>query len=160
MVSLSMTPPRKDVLGVISSELKPVREHLDKILVHAPSEFDEKWQGDIESFFPRIIRYAASGVRGRTIKRNDVEKALKSMIQDVASEAVKTYRMDDFLKMKKVAPQDSVEEVAYEKLVPALLGKVSEITDVILEGNEREGKKKVAKILVDTCLVCRQGINN
>jgi hypothetical protein len=156
-VSLSMTFERKSALRIIEQTLGPVSEHISRMFVHAPSHWDEKWIGDIETFFPRIFA-VATNVSGAKKKRLPVEtlaEKFSDAFSVAAADVGKIYRDDAYATMKKAGKQREVQEAARDVLNPRLRAISMQLAKIVLSGESLDGSFEIARLIGDTVLAVR-----
>jgi hypothetical protein len=124
--------PKAKVEGVIIDSLRPIEDHIAKIFVHAPSNWDKKWEDDIATFLPRIIRIVRKVDKIGKLKASSLQKLLDDSFDLASGDVGKTYRMDKFRNLKKSGSQKLLERVADDLLLTALRSESKKLANMIL----------------------------
>lgn len=154
LVSLSMAYAKKDAISIITSELIPVAEHLTKIYIHSPSKWDKKWEKDISSFFPRIIRVANNLTGGKKLSVNDLSNNLVNCVDDACDFVLRFWNKSELKTLSKWGKRTATSEAAYVFLKQELHSVIPAVITKILTSDTSE-VDKIAELLAGAAIAAR-----
>ena len=158
-ISVSMSYDKKKAEDIVEASLGPVAEHIAKIWVHAPSEYDVKWEADIAIFFIRIVTVANNVSKQGKLKKKWLIEKLKDTFIMTSADCAKFHDHKDYATMRKRCKDAwSAFESANKLLVPDLCALSDNLASIILESNY-DSCKKIAQILASKTIEIRNSEN-